>query len=219
MKPIKQMVTREQMQAVIDGGKHLVTRKYDGEFCEHSIGNVTLLCECVRQRSGAFLTASDRAALKRHGGRFYVALTVASVGGVSVLDKPADWRWSMLQDLARRSQLPGIVMPETVSSVEAAFAAGAEGVCAVPWDSLWCFMLCVKQNIIVQCRVTGFVAGTQSVTIEDAETKQDLGKIALRGGKCDQVKIGSIIRVDATGKTDSGKLRQPNPCSDWLLKL
>ena len=219
MKPTKQMVTREQMQAVIDGGKHLVTRKYDGESCEQPIGNVTLLYEFVRQRSGAFLTASDRAALERHGGRFYVALTVASVGGVSVLDKPADWRWSMLQAMAWRNQLPGIVMPKTVSSVEAAFAAGAEGVCAVPWDSPWGSMLCVKQNIIVQCRVTGFVAGTQSVTIADVQTGQDLGKIALRGGKCDQVKIGSVIRVEAMGKTDSGKLRQPNPCSDWILKL
>ena len=77
-------------------------------------------------------------------------------------------------------------------------------------------MQACKKSIVVTCRVTGFSHG-QSVQIFEAKTGHDFGRVALRGGKCDQVRIGSIIRVEALEVTTLGKLRQPNPCREWLV--
>jgi hypothetical protein len=53
----------------------------------------------------------------------------------------------------------------------------------------------------------------------DAETGQDRGRVKMGGGKCDQVRIGSIIRVEGLGLTDLGKIREPRACREWLVKL
>jgi hypothetical protein len=56
------------------------------------------------------------------------------------------------------------------------------------------------------------------VGICDDATGADRGKVTLRGGKCDQVRIGSIIRVEGMGLTSVGKIRQPQPCREWIVK-
>ena len=96
---------------------------------------------------------------------------------------------------------------------------GGEGVCKKRLDATWYdAMIVAKRMDIWLCRVRGPVHGTQSVFIEDAASGQDRGRVALRGGKCDHVRPGSLIRVEAMAAHDSGKLRQPNPCRDWLVQ-
>ena len=96
-------------------------------------------------------------------------------------------------------------------------ASGGEGIVRKSLSATyWQPMTACKRSMIYACRVVGIGLG-QSVTIVDAETGQDRGSVAMRGGKCDQVRVGSLIRVDAMQEYASGKLRQPNPCSDWLV--
>ena len=49
------------------------------------------------------------------------------------------------------------------------------------------------------------------------------GAVALRGGKCDQVRVGSIIKVEGMGLTAAGMIREPRVCRDtatsWLVKF
>ncbi len=45
------------------------------------------------------------------------------------------------------------------------------------------------------------------------------GRVTLRGGKCDQVRIGSLIRVEGMNLTAAGKIRQPAPAREWLVQF
>ena len=50
----------------------------------------------------------------------------------------------------------------------------------------------------------------------------DFGSVPLLGGKCDRVRVGSIIKVEGFGLTAGGKIREPRVCRDtatsWLVK-
>ena len=96
--------------------------------------------------------------------------------------------------------------------------AGAEGVVAVDWSAPWGNLVAHKANSIHTCRITS-TSGKQSVGIADAATGQDRGRVKLGGGKADQVRVGSIIRVEGMGLTDAGKIRQPQPCREWLIQF
>lgn len=47
-------------------------------------------------------------------------------------------------------------------------------------------------------------------------------RVALRSGKCDRVRVGSIIKVEGVGLTAAGRIREPRPCADspqsWLVR-
>ena len=100
-----------------------------------------------------------------------------------------------------------------------ALASGGEGVVLKSPGSYFDPMIAAKREGVWTCRVTGHCGGTQSVFIVDDETGADRGKVTLRGGKCDQVRAGSIIRVSGINLTASGKIRQPQPCREWLVSL
>ena len=72
------------------------------------------------------------------------------------------------------------------------------------------------------CRVTGIGPG-QSVTICDSVTGEARGRVALRGGKIDLVRVGSVVKIEGLGLFPSGLIRDPRPCKDtetsWLLKF
>ena len=52
---------------------------------------------------------------------------------------------------------------------------------------------------------------------------QARGAVALRGGKCDQIRVGSLIKVEGFGLHPSGLIREPRPCKDtptsWLIQF
>lgn len=239
------MITRDQMQTIIAGGKHLVQRKYDGELSEVRIQNsgARILTEFMRTPiSGHFYTASDLEMFRRFQNGWYAALTIAEWQGENVLNETTAWRWDHLQSIA--PLLPdNIILAETInhhpSSINDLFASGAEGICAHDWQGAWGNMLATKVNTIFVCIVTGFCGGTQSVEISRLMSKDQslksaelatldigletldkipCGTLPLRGGKCDQVRVGSILRVEAMGITDDGKLRQAKPCREWLVQ-
>ena len=219
--PSKRMVSRGEL-ATQTGV--LWQRKADGIFAtvEAMInGTRTVLAgELMRKRSGAFLTALDRQRLHDHGGEFFLAFDLASWGSVSMLGEPLSVRWAALRTMAASfKQCPGLYLIENSQNpdfVEKCLADGAEGVVGKDLDQPYGEMACFKQGEIFVCEVYR-KDGTQSASIRDAVTRADRGRVKLGGGKIDQCREGSIIRVEALGKTDSGKLRQPAPAREWLV--
>jgi len=214
LRPKKNMVSRAEARAW-HAGDVLRLRKYDGEFSAVPVaGRGVVLAEHVRYRSGGFYTPADYAALARWPGGFWAAFTVAEVDGQNVLHLSTSARHDLLVEMAR-DFAPDMFLAE-VTDIDTALASGGEGVCAFPWSARWGEMLCHKANEIFLCRVTRHGHG-QSVTIADATTGEERGAVPLRGGKCDQVRAGSIIRVEGMGLTAAGKIRQPVPCREWLV--
>ena len=195
------------------GGRR--TRKYDGCFRTGTISGCTVLMERVTNKSGAFLTSEDGVLLAKYGvfNAVFDMVTDAS-GGISHL--PTVSRVALLKSIERYFPA-GTILAETVTeSAESVIARGGEGVCWQDWSAPYGEMQVIKAASIYVCRVTSRSTG-QSVFIADATTGEARGAVALRGGKCDQVRVGSVIRVEGMGLTDAGKIRQPNPCREWLV--
>jgi hypothetical protein len=61
------------------------------------------------------------------------------------------------------------------------------------------------------------------VEVADAATGERRGKVTLRGGKIDRVRVGSIIKIEGLELHASGVIRDPRPCMDtetsWLVKF
>lgn len=226
MKPRKTIIPRSAMADTIAGrgaGAFLCQRKYDGGgLLPVVIGGATVLCErMARPISGNLYTAADRAAFARHPGGWFAAVTVSSIEGQGVLNRTNGERWQMLQDVFNHQDTKGaggnIIMAEMVTDVDGAMLAGAEGVCAHDLIAPWGAMLCYKARDIFECVVTA-TGRTQSVQVACARTGQARGSVTLRGGKCDRVRVGSVIRVEGMAITDDGKIRQPVACSEWLVR-
>ena len=199
---------------------YLILRKYDGEFFALTgIGqSIVILAEFMRRPiSGHFYTKSDLDMFARWPGGWWAAFTVARCGRVDCLNLPTAARWAMLKGLSTKFT-PDIIMAEVVTDVDTALAAGAEGVCAHAWGEVWGKMLAHKVEGVWLCRVTR-KDSSQSVGIADAATGADLGNVKLGGGKVDQIRVGSLVRIGGMGLTTDGKIRQPAPCRDWLVKV
>lgn len=203
------------------GGRR--TRKYDGRFSVIVVGGCSVLAEHVTARSGAFLTPQDKALIARHGA-FYAAFDVVSHDGQSCAQSATVDRAALLislfltsnQQPATSNALP-IILAETITeSPESVIARGGEGVCWQDWSAPYGAMLAIKAADIFMCRLTGRSAG-QSWLIADASTGEPRGAVTLRGGKCDQVAAGNLIRVEGMGLTAAGKIRQPKLCREWRV--
>jgi hypothetical protein len=210
-----------------------LTRKYDGEFEARELGGALFAGERVRRKSGGCYTASDLARLDQFG-EFYAVFDVLAVPGKWVGTLPLRTRHGELEARARAFDGQRVITAETVQDVAGALAAGAEGVCRNEWDSPYGTMLAVKRGGIWVCRVSG-VNGTQSAEIERAEGVggetfniqhstsniqwKPAGRVKLGGGKIDRVRVGSLIRVEGMGLTRGGKIREPRPCREWLVKF
>jgi hypothetical protein len=122
---------------------------------------------------------------------------------------------------------------------------GGEGIVRKRLDAPWGTpMEACKRLETFYCVVTGINAG-QSVRISKLEVGSseidwsssnlpssifDLlssnsapcGSVPLFGGKCDRVRVGSILKLEGFGLTAAGKIREPRPCKDtptsWLVK-
>jgi len=196
-------------------------RKYDGELAHVEVAGAVILAERMRgEISGHFYTPEDRAMFRAYG-EWYAAITVAQwQDGSNVLLKDTFRRWDYMATLVKffpHNMLPADVYT-TWEQAERALAFGAEGICAHAWDGAWGTMHCHKVQSVYECRVAS-VGNTQSVGIVDAATGTPRGNVKLGGGKSDQVRVGSVIRVEAMGETDDGKLRQAQPCREWLVRV
>jgi hypothetical protein len=185
----------------------IVSEKKDGGFAVIQVEDFIITAEKVR------------------GDGIY-AFDLVAVAGQDIRNLPLANRWGMLNDRVGTLAENGIkIVPSVSSECGAAFLrsvldAGGEGCVLKGWNaSYFSPMLAAKRGGVWTCRVTGHVAGTQSVFIEDAETGEDRGKVTLRGGKCDQCRVDSLIRVAGMNLTSVGKIRQPQPAREWLVKL
>jgi hypothetical protein len=73
------------------------------------------------------------------------------------------------------------------------------------------------------CRVAAFNGGRQSVAIVDSASGQARGNLPLFGGRCDRVRVGSILKVEGFGLHASGLIREGRVCKDtaesWLIQF
>ncbi len=233
-KPQKRCVTVAQGLAW-RSSLYQVSRKYDGCFETRAIqvGGISavLAVERMKFKAGGMFTASDRSNFDRFGV-WDAAWDVLDIGGLDLRNAPLRVRWAQLCAMAPLFKtLPGLLLAESGPGgdfVGACLAAGAEGACAKDWNSPWGeIMLACKPLQTFLCVVTGFVGGGQSVTMArthggNFDRGEFCGGIALRGGKIERVRIGSIIKVECLGTTPNGMLREARPCSDtassWLVK-
>lgn len=206
--------------ARLQSASGLLTRKYDGITATRIIGDAVILGEFVSPKSGGFFTPKDRMWLEQRGG-FFAAFTLASISGENLLAQSTRTRWDLLQSYVQLFE-PNMICVETVHDIAATLAAGAEGVCWHDWDAPWGKMQCIKSRWEGICRIIRTNGGSQSVFIEDASTGQPLGKVSLFGGKCDRIRIGSLIKLTGLCLTDAGLIREPRLCQDnadsWLVK-
>lgn len=209
-KPQKIVVPFERGLAWRGGGGLLYLRKYDGCWQPGGLafGAHTLIVERM----------SDA------GGIWYAAHSVAVLSGQNVLREPTRLRWHELCRIAR--EFPAhIRLAESGHGgefLQAVINAGGEGVCAFDLDAPWGEMFACKRSENHLCIVTGFNGGTCSVSVKDAATGQPRGNVPLAAAKCDRVRIGSVLKLNAFGVTTDGKLREARVDQDspesWLVK-
>ena len=205
----------------------LIQVKADGVFQTRSltVGGQSFIIagEFVTRKSGGFLPPLHLAALLLHPAGMFFAFDLLCLGQADLQTIQLEVRWGMLQSITPHFP-PGWFLIESAarddkSFVEHQWALGAEGVVAKPWDLPYGRMLACKRLQTYHCVVTS-MGGTQSVGIADSNGLQDRGRVTLRGGKVDKVRVGSVIKVEAMGQTGSGKLREPR-CTEenWLIKF
>ena len=182
-------------------GEYIFQEKLDGEFAVREFGNNVLAGELVR---GEFI-AFDCVSLNGHDVRKHILNSrisfrnhIAELNGIKTV--PANRNPVPFFDDIMRSGGEGVV----IKSINSTY-----------YDSMYA----VKRLQTFICRVGSIISGKQSVTIFDAATGQSRGNLALRGGKCDQVRAGSVVKVEGFGETNAGKIREPRPdAREWLLQ-
>lgn len=199
-KPRKIVVPLAEGLAWRGGGGFRYEEKMDGRFHIREVGASVVAGELMKD------------------GRFF-AFDCLAIDGQDIRRAPLRDR---LECLNRFSFL----RPATGCGsefLEAALSRGAEGVVAKHLDAPYGEMFACKRIWEGLCAVTGFCGGVQSVTIADAATGQPRGKVALFGGKCDRVRIGSILKCVGMNLTARGSIREPRVCTDtpesWLVKF
>jgi hypothetical protein len=203
-----------------------LTRKYDGEFCVREIGGRTLLGELVKYKSGGFFTAEDRRILDAHG-ELFAAWDCVAIDGQSIANQPLSMRDAVLESFRAVIWDNWIIAAAIITDVDAVLASGAEGVVRNEWHAPYGKITVCKRGEIYLCQVVCRPGSSQSVPVQiiSAESGSNdgivQGKITfvpMRGGKCDQVKQGSLVRIEGLGLTDDGRIREPNTASNWLVK-
>jgi hypothetical protein len=99
-------------------------------------------------------------------------------------------------------------------------ARGGEGVVRKRLDSPWGVpMEACKRLETFTCAVTGFNMG-QSVQI--SLDGRPCGSVKIGGGKCDHVRVGSILKIEGFGLTRDRQIRESRVCKDtptsWLIQ-
>ncbi len=204
MKPSKQIVTLAVGLSWTTGG--LIQQKLDGRFATLATAGGTLAGENV----GGVFTAFD-----------CVGWQGQDVRGAALRDRRA-----MRNELCRAGQVA--IVPEVTERggefLESILNAGGEGAVFKSWDSTFFMpMLAAKRLETWICRVARFNGGCQSVAIVDNASGQARGNLPLFGGRCDRVRVGSILKVEGFGLHRSGLIREGRVCKDsensWLIQF
>ena len=204
MKPSKQIVTLAVGLSWTTGG--LIQQKLDGRFATLATAGGTLAGENV----GGVFTAFD-----------CVGWQGQDVRGAALRE-----RLAMRNELCHAGQIA--VVPEVTERggefLESILNAGGEGAVFKSWDStFFAPMLAAKRLETWICRVAGFNGGCQSVRIVDNASGQARGNLPLFGGRCDRVRVGSILKVEGFGLHRSGLIREGRVCKDsetsWLIQF
>jgi hypothetical protein len=194
------------------GGDYHFAEKMDGEFA-------------LEEQAGC-LVAGERLA----DGRFF-AFNVAQAFGEDVRRRPFRERLSLLDAWTAIGSAPGYPWqphwrrPASGNGgefLEAVLARGGEGVVASHWAAPWGVMqFKCKRSMVCLCAVGALDHYLGSVELFDAATGQPRGKLALRR-RFDQVRVGSVLKVEAFGLTERGMLREARLDRDapgsWLAK-
>lgn len=137
-----------------------------------------------------------------------------------------DIRQAPLWDRLACLEVLNLPRPETGNGGEflaQILARGGEGVVAKDLNAPYGEMLACKRLETWICRVASMNGGKQSVKIVDSLSGQPRGNLPLLGGKCDRVRIGSLVKVEGCGLTSAGLVREPRVCRDsadsWLVKF
>lgn len=214
-KPRKAVVPLATGMAWRNDGRTLYQVKEDGCFGLQ-------ICDCRLPIEKQTILAGERL---RDGS--FVAFDAVQSGGVDVRSWPLIERWEILQSEIsnQQSEIPIRLVessPNGARLLTAVLNHGGEGVVAKAWDAPYGEMHACKRVESYQCVITR-TGGTQSVEIADACTMAPRGHVALRGGKCDRVRVGTIIKVEGLGLTVAGRIREPRPCKDtsqsWLVRF
>lgn len=173
--------------------------KMDGYFHVHPVDGGVLVGEMMR------------------GGDFY-AFDCVEFEGVDVRTHSLSSRLNYRDSLAVQH---GILTVRTdtdgVRLLIDVLANGGEGVVRKqPNSNYFTAMEACKRSWIWHCRVRAVSPMAQSVEIECADSGADLGRVPMRAGKADQVRKGSLIRVEGLCLTKNGKIREPRLCREWL---
>lgn len=197
-KPIKTLITPDKLSTL--RGDYRYEEKLDGQFAIREMGRSVIAGEQMRD------------------GRF-IAFDCLVLDG-------QDIRRACLRDRLECLNRFSFPRPQSAQDASELFSrvigAGGEGIVCKDLSAPYGEMLACKRSIEIACSVIGFCGGSQSVVIVDAATGDDRGKVALRGGKVDRVRIGSIIKVIGMNLTELGMIREPRICADspesWLVK-
>jgi hypothetical protein len=159
-------------------------------------------------------------------GGVFTAFDCVAWKGQDVRGLPLRERLVMRDELCAAAQIP--IVPEVTSEggkfLESILNAGGEGAVFKSWDSTYfAQMMACKRLETWICRVAGFNGGCQSVRIADATSGAERGNLPLFGGRCDRVRVGSLVKVEGFGLHRSGLVREPRVCKDtaesWLVKF
>jgi hypothetical protein len=183
------------------GGGYRFEEKADGRFHVRELPHATIVGELVRC------------------GKF-IAFDVLNYNGQDVRPLPLSERLTILDAM-------NLLRPAVGSG--GAFLAqvlgdGGEGVVRkrldAPYGVAW--EKC-KGCMVFYCRVTDLDPWRGSVILADRDSGEKRGKMPLRGGKFEQVRVGSVLKVEAYGLTAKGLLREARPDHDapgsWLVAV
>jgi hypothetical protein len=166
---------------------------------------------------------------KMRDGTFWV-FDCLCLNGVDIRQKPLSERLTHLGGIFTNSRhlLPDSfnLLPfraDATGFLAEVLARGGEGVVKKSLDAPWGTpMEAAKRSENFYCIVTA-MGNSQSVEIADAATGQPRGKVKLGGGKCDRVRVGSILKLNGFGLHASGLIREPvidrDSDSSWLSQF
>lgn len=240
----KKLISAEEFGG-LDPAKYIIQRKYDGSIVKASFGGgetgmpkVNIFAECVVAKSGLLYTSLDRTLLA-NWGKFYVPLTLLSVNGLEVCGEPYEWCYQELNRLCTQAMVKKVTKNLVLCETPLATVAGAhesfygEGLVAHPKDAPWGSMLCWKRTEIYICRVTHLWGG-KSVEVEETQDSlyqrrarsetpkaiyQAISRVAITAVAADQLRLGSIIRVEGLCQTENHSIREGKLCTNWLVKI
>jgi hypothetical protein len=225
-KPTIEPVPLEQARAWRGGGKFLFEEKIDGEFSTLPVAHHLLAGETA-------------------GGKFH-AFDLVIHDHQDIRPLPLRERLRLLDQVLSPANISGI-FPELAivrpargtggEFLEHILARGGEGIVAKPLDAPYAVgWLKAKHLENFAVSVTRLLPASQSVAFEEIDAsvlrRRQLaqlggkitvahGHVALRGGKIDQVRPGTILKIVGYGQNPSGRIREPRIDTDtpssWLI--